>query len=141
MLSSWIGDVQPKIQQWIARYPSIFYTLLKSLDRSVLRATCLQSLHKGDGSSMGPWTDTYLLGAMLYEILEGRAPRRGTTLGDVIQQACLGDTDPFEKCTSPTLQQICLRALAPSPNDHYQHRYIRRLTCVDISKRNKANLY
>ena len=77
-------------------------------------------LAQGNGSSMGPWTDTYLLGAMLYEILEGRAPRRGTTLGDVIQQACLGDTDPFEKCTSPTLQQICLRALAPSPNDRYQ---------------------
>ena len=78
-------------------------------------------LAQGDGSSMGPWTDTYLLGAMLYEILEGRAPRRGTTLGAVIQQHVWG-SDPFEKCTSPTLQQICLRALSPNSNDRYQHR-------------------
>ena len=77
-------------------------------------------LAQGDGNSIGPWTDTYLLGAMLYEILEGRAPRRGTTLGSVIQQACNGKTDPFEKCTSPALQQICLRALSPNPKDRYQ---------------------
>ena len=77
-------------------------------------------LAQGKGDSIGPWTDTYLLGAMLYEILEGRAPRRGTTLGSVIKQACIGKTDPFEKCTSRTLQQICLRALSPNPEDRYQ---------------------
>lgn len=76
-------------------------------------------LAQGQGHSMGPWTDTYLIGAMLYEILEGRPPRKGKTLGSVIQQACLGDTDPFEKCTSPALQQICLRALSPNRKDRY----------------------
>ncbi len=76
-------------------------------------------LAQGQGRSIGPWTDTYLIGAMLYEILEGRPPRRGKTLGAVIQQACLGDTDPFEKCTSPTLQRICLRALSPNRTDRY----------------------
>ena len=76
-------------------------------------------LAQGQGYAIGPWTDTYLLGAMLYEILEGRPPRKGKTLGSVIQQACLGETDPFEKCTSPTLQQICLRALAPDHKDRY----------------------
>ena len=41
-------------------------------------------------------------------------------MGSVIQQACSGDTDPFEKCTSPALQQICLRAPSPNRNNRYQ---------------------
>jgi serine/threonine protein kinase/formylglycine-generating enzyme required for sulfatase activity len=77
-------------------------------------------LANGQGAQIGTWTDTYLLGAMLYEILEGRPPRHGNTLGDVIELATTGSLEPFQQCTSSTLQQICRRALAPNIEDRYQ---------------------
>ena len=56
-------------------------------------------LAQGHGHSMV--VDRHLLiGAMLYEILEGRAPRRGTTLGAVIQQAC-SETPTHSKMYPP----------------------------------------
>lgn len=77
-------------------------------------------LANGQGTQIGTWTDTYLLGAMLYEILEGRPPRHGSTLGDVIELATTGSFEPFQHCNSSTLQQICRRALAPNIEDRYQ---------------------
>ncbi len=77
-------------------------------------------LARGQGDQIGPWSDTYLLGAMLYEIVEGRPPRSGQTLGAVIEKACMGEVEPFRHCTSPTLQQICSQALSSSVHDRYQ---------------------
>ena len=99
-------------------------------------------LAQGHGHSMGPWTDTYLIGAMLYEKFWRVDHQRGTTLGSVIQQACLGDTDPFEKCTSPTLQQICLRALSPIIKTAIQRLMPWKTILEDTSKqKNKASPY
>ena len=56
---------------------------------------------------------------MLYEILEGRAPRRGTTLGAVIQASVLRRHRPIRKCTSPTLQRICLHVFGLNHKDRY----------------------
>jgi formylglycine-generating enzyme required for sulfatase activity/serine/threonine protein kinase len=78
-------------------------------------------LARGQGDQVGPWSDTYLIGAMLYEIVEGRPPRSGETLGDVIESACDGKIDDFKYCQSPTLQQICRQALAPAIQERYQN--------------------
>ncbi len=42
---------------------------------------------KGDVSKIGPGSDIYLLGAILYEILTGRPPHDGTTVSEYLQSA------------------------------------------------------
>jgi|GEM_PF-3026867 len=77
-------------------------------------------LARGDGHQIGPWSDTYMLGAMLYEIIEGKPPRSGNTIGDVVKSACLGEFNDFEHCTSTTLQNICRTAMHPNITERYQ---------------------
>ena len=77
-------------------------------------------LARGDGTQIGPWSDTYMLGAMLYEIVEGKPPRSGKTVGDVVELACLGVFNDFEHCTSTTLQTICRKAMHPNITERYQ---------------------
>jgi len=76
-------------------------------------------LAKGAGESVGEWTDTYLLGAILYEILEDRPLRSGTDFMAVLQRAIAGEVDPLRGSASPFLADICMRALKPRPEDRY----------------------
>jgi serine/threonine protein kinase len=75
---------------------------------------------EGRGADCGPWTDVYLLGATLYEVIMGRPPRRGQSLFEVLAtsdrvQAPLvfPDTVPLE------LHTICRRALANDTASRY----------------------
>ena len=75
----------------------------------------------GDGNRMGPWTDVYLLGAILYEILTGSAPHKGTTLSAFLEAAKTSHvTFPEEGEVPELLQTICLKAMEPEPTDRYQ---------------------
>jgi serine/threonine-protein kinase len=92
----------------------------------------------GSGDRVGPATDVFGLGAVLYELLAGRPPDPGATPA--------GSREPAggERLTPPrrhnprvpkALERICLRALADDPGDRYPgasdleralRRYLRR---------------
>ena len=71
---------------------------------------------------VGPASDIFSLGAILYAILTGRAPYQGKTLGEIYQRV--------ERCQFPeprqlrsqvprALEAICLKAMAAEPEGRY----------------------
>ncbi|MDF1665400.1 MAG: serine/threonine-protein kinase, partial [Planctomycetota bacterium] len=77
-------------------------------------------LAEGRGEDIGATTDVYLLGAILYEILEGRAPHSGSTLTRVLLAACESKTPSFSEDSPGELQNLCCRAMAKEPQDRLQ---------------------
>jgi serine/threonine-protein kinase len=76
----------------------------------------------GRGGEVGPLTDVYALGAILYECLTGRPPFRGATLMEtllLVQQEPPDRPRLYNPNVSRSLQAICLRCLAKDPNDRY----------------------
>lgn len=86
---------------------------------------------------LGPHTDLYLLGAMLYEVLHGQPPHQGTTLEEVLAQvrASAPPIDPELPRALRELLQSCL-AVDPAERpasaeavrfavvDHLEHRHV-----------------
>ena len=77
----------------------------------------------GDHARIGPCSDVYGLGAILYEILTGVAPARGASLQETIDNVVHGRlTAPraVEPLVPRPLEAICLRALQREPRNRYQ---------------------
>jgi serine/threonine protein kinase len=71
---------------------------------------------------IGPSTDIFGAGAILYEILAGRPPFSGTTTGEVIQNARRADFPPpraYWADVPSTLESICLKAMSKDPTDRH----------------------
>ncbi len=67
-------------------------------------------------------TDVYALGAVLYELLTGVAPHRGTSEVDTLRHLLLNEpTEPrtLRRTVPPDLEAICLKCLARSPDARY----------------------
>jgi serine/threonine-protein kinase len=78
---------------------------------------------QGDLAALGPATDVYGLGAFLYHMLTGQAPVPAEEgLDAVLSRVIRGEIAPV-RALNPrvpvALEAICLKALAPRPDDRY----------------------
>ncbi len=76
----------------------------------------------GRSDAIGPATDVYALGAILYELLTGRPPFRGKTAIETLQQVLLAEPASIHRL-SPTLPRdlatICTKCLQREPQRRY----------------------
>ena len=76
----------------------------------------------GSRASLGATTDVYGLGAILYELLTGRAPFRSPTIMETVVQVLERDPAPPRELRPDVpreLESICLRCLEKAPKDRY----------------------
>ncbi len=77
---------------------------------------------QGDSRKIGPATDVYGLGAILYETLTGRPPTEGRGVMDILRRVVTAEPVPPRRLRPDLpaeLEGICLRCLDKDPDQRY----------------------
>jgi WD40 repeat protein len=77
---------------------------------------------EGKSAQVGPAVDTYALGAILYEMLTGGPPFKGSSLVETLEQVRTGNLVPPSHLVLKVprdLETICLKSLARTPASRY----------------------
>ena len=94
---------------------------------------------RGVGSELGVWTDVYLLGAILHELLTGRAPHDAERVHASLFSAFRSEPPTLPPQVPETLAEICRCALARDPSDRFADVEALR-TAITAYLRNRASI-
>ncbi len=78
---------------------------------------------KGDVGAVGPFSDVYSLGAILYCLLTGRPPFVAQAVAEVLSQVEKSEPIPpqlLNPAVPQDLETVCLKCLQKHPHDRYQ---------------------
>jgi hypothetical protein len=91
---------------------------------------------RGEPEAEGPWTDTYALGATLFEVLTSRPPFGDATFAERLAAA---DRPPpaspreVNRAVPVALDRVIMRALAPRPRDRYPDGHAMAMALADAA--------
>lgn len=74
----------------------------------------------GSAPHIGPWTDIYLAGATLYELLTGRPPHEGETLQEILHSV-LRSPPALPESVPDELRRIVARAMDRDPDARFEN--------------------
>lgn len=78
---------------------------------------------RGDSQEVGPASDVYSLGATLYVLLTGRAPRTDSKVEETLQDVIAGRFPrprELRRAIPSPLEAVCLKAMALRPDERYR---------------------